>query len=253
MVAQIYDKALADSLKNRVRFIKILFYFYLMKKLTILLFAIGIALTSFGKKSKNTFVEINTTKGSITVELYADVPQHATNFLKLAKENFYDSVLFHRVIPQFMIQGGDPDSKRAMNGQLLGNGDIGYKIPAEFMLPTYYHKQGALAAARDGNPEKASSGCQFYIVVGKTFTDEDLTRMEANTGVKYSEEARTIYKTIGGTPHLDGGYTVFGQVVEGQAIVNEISTVACDASNRPKEDIKIISTKILKKWKPKKD
>ena len=176
-----------------------------MKKLILVLILVGTVATSFAKKSKNTFVEITTTKGNITVELYADVPQHSANFIKLAEANFYDSVLFHRVIPQFMIQGGDPDSKRALAGQMLGNGDVGYKVPAEFMLPTYYHKQGALAAARDGNPEKASSGCQFYIVVGKTFTDADLTSMEANTGVKYTEVARTIYKTIGGTPHLDGG------------------------------------------------
>lgn len=223
-----------------------------MKKLFLLLMAVGISSAIFAKKSKNTFVEITTTKGVITVELYADVPQHTANFLKLVEANFYDSILFHRVIPQFMIQGGDPDSKHALAGQLLGNGDVGYLVPAEFKLPTYYHRQGALAAARTNNPEKASSGCQFYIVVGKTWTDADLTSMEASTGVKYTEEARNIYKTMGGTPHLDGGYTVFGQVVEGQSIVNEISNVACDASNRPKEDIKIIGTKILKKWKPKK-
>lgn len=223
-----------------------------MKKITLLLAIIAISAIAYAKQPKNRFVEINTTKGTITVELYADVPQHSENFLKLAKEHFYDSVIFHRVIPQFMIQGGDPDSKKALTGQMLGNGDIGYKVPAEIMLPKYYHKQGALAAARDNNPEKASSGCQFYIVVGKTFTDADLTSMENNTGVKYSEEARTIYKTIGGTPHLDGGYTVYGQVVEGQEIVNEISLVSRDASDRPREDIRILSTKVLKKWKAKK-
>ncbi|MBK6330019.1 MAG: peptidylprolyl isomerase [Bacteroidetes bacterium] len=223
-----------------------------MKKLIFMLILTTAVTASFAKKSKNSFVEIKTNKGNITVELYADVPQHAENFLKLAKENFYDSVLFHRVIPQFMIQGGDPASKNALVGQMLGNGDIGYKIPAEFMLPTYYHKQGALAAARDNNPEKASSGCQFYIVVGKTFTDADLTSIETNNKVTFSEEARNTYKTIGSTPHLDGSYTVFGQVVEGQEIVNEISTVARDGSDRPKEDIKIIGTKVLKKWKPKK-
>lgn len=223
-----------------------------MKKIILFAFALTVATFAFAGKNKNKFVEINTNKGTIVVELYADVPQHSANFLKLVKEKFYDSVLFHRVIPQFMIQGGDPDSKRAVNGQMLGNGEHGALVPAEFMVPTYFHKQGALAAARTNNPEKASSGCQFYIVVGKTFTDEQLTSMEASTGVKYTEEMRNAYKTIGGTPHLDGGYTVFGQVVDGQDVVNAISQVERDGGDRPKEDVKIIGAKILKKWKPKK-
>jgi cyclophilin family peptidyl-prolyl cis-trans isomerase len=199
------------------------------------------------KKNKNKFVEMKTTKGDIIIEVYADVPKHAENFLKLAKEGFYDSLLFHRVIPDFMIQGGDPDSKNAMNGQMLGNGDIGYKVPAEFMLPKYYHKKGALAAARDNNPEKASSGCQFYLVVGRLFSDADLTNMESRSGVKYSEQARTDYKTIGGTPHLDGSYTVYGQVVKGQDVVDAISSSPRNASDRPNEDIRILSTKVKKK------
>ena len=199
------------------------------------------------KKNKNKFVEMKTTKGDIIIEVYADVPKHAENFLKLAKEGFYDSLLFHRVIPDFMIQGGDPDSKNAMNGQMLGNGDIGYKVPAEFMLPKYYHKKGALAAARDNNPEKASSGCQFYLVVGRLFSDADLTNMESRSGVKYSEQARTDYKTIGGTPHLDGSNTVYGQVVKGQDVVDAISSSPRNASDRPNEDIRILSTKVKKK------
>jgi cyclophilin family peptidyl-prolyl cis-trans isomerase len=146
-----------------------------------------------------------------------------------------------------MIQGGDPESKNALNGSMLGNGDVGYKVPAEFMLPTYYHKKGALAAARDNNPEKASSGCQFYIVVGKTFTDTDLDNMEARGGFKYSEQARTDYKTIGGTPHLDGSYTVYGQVVEGQEVVDAISLTPRNTSDRPNEDVRILSMKIKKK------
>jgi len=192
-------------------------------------------------------VVIETNKGSIKIEVFNDVPQHAANFLKLAKEGFYDSLLFHRVIPSFMIQGGDPDSKRAVSKQMLGNGDLGYKVPAEFKLPTYYHKKGALAAARDNNPEKASSGCQFYIVVGKIFTDADLNNIEQRGHFKYSEQARTDYKTIGGTPHLDGDYTVYGQVVTGQEIVDAISLVPRDTNNRPNEDVRIMNIKIKKK------
>ncbi len=221
-----------------------------MKKIFLLLLIAAFAQNSFAKKTANKFVEFNTSKGTIVVEVFADVPQHYANFIKLVKDNYYDSVLFHRVIPQFMIQGGDPDSKHALTGQLLGNGDIGYQVPAEFMFPTHFHRQGALAAARTSNPEKASSGCQFYIVVGKTFSDEELNNLEASTGVKYPEDVRTVYKTLGGTPHLDGAYTVYGQCVEGQEIVNAISQVACDASSRPKEDIRVLSARILKKWKP---
>lgn len=204
-------------------------------------------MSTFAKKNKNKYVEMKTSMGDVVIEVYADVPKHAENFLKLAKEGFYDSLLFHRVIPDFMIQGGDPDSKNALAGQMLGNGDIGYKVPAEFMLPKYYHKKGALAAARDGNPEKASSGCQFYLVVGRIFTDADLTAMESRNGVKYSDQARTDYKTIGGTPHLDGGYTVYGQVVKGQDIVDAISKAPRNSSDRPNEDVRILSTKVKKK------
>jgi peptidyl-prolyl cis-trans isomerase B (cyclophilin B) len=163
------------------------------------------------------------------------------------KDGFYDSLLFHRVIPSFMIQGGDPDSKNALDGQMLGNGDVGYKVPAEFMVPKYYHKKGALAAARDNNPEKASSGCQFYIVVGRTFTDQDLTTMEQRGGFTYSEQAKKDYKTIGGTPHLDNGYTVFGQVVEGQEVVDAIAMTPRNTSDRPNENVRILSMKIRKK------
>jgi peptidyl-prolyl cis-trans isomerase B (cyclophilin B) len=206
-----------------------------------------LAIGSFAQKNKNKFVEIETTMGKIKIELFADVPQHSENFLKLVKDGFYDSLLFHRVIPSFMIQGGDPDSKNALDGQMLGNGDVGYKVPAEFMVPKYYHKKGALAAARDNNPEKASSGCQFYIVVGRTFTDQDLTTMEQRGGFTYSEQAKKDYKTIGGTPHLDNGYTVFGQVVEGQEVVDAIAMTPRNTSDRPNENVRILSMKIRKK------
>jgi peptidyl-prolyl cis-trans isomerase B (cyclophilin B) len=218
-----------------------------MKKLILSTFIILISFSGFAKKNKNKFVEIETSIGMIKVEVYADVPQHAANFLKLANEGFYDSLLFHRIIPSFMIQGGDPDSKNAVMGQMLGNGDVGYKVPAEFMLPKYYHKMGALAAARDNNPEKASSGCQFYIVVGKQFTDNDLDMMENRGGFKYSQQARTEYKTIGGTPHLDGAYTVYGQVVKGQEVVDAISNAPRNPSDRPNENIRILSMKVKKK------
>jgi peptidyl-prolyl cis-trans isomerase B (cyclophilin B) len=217
-----------------------------MKKIFLLVF-VCFSFIAEAKKNKNKFVVIETNKGSIKIEVFNDVPQHAANFLKLAKEGFYDSLLFHRVIPSFMIQGGDPDSKRSVSKQMLGNGDVGYKVPAEFKLPTYYHKKGALAAARDNNPEKASSGCQFYIVVGKIFTDADLNNMEQRGHFKYSEQARTDYKTIGGTPHLDGDYTVYGQVVMGQEIVDAISLVPRDTNNRPNEDVRILNIKIKKK------
>lgn len=217
-----------------------------MKKI-FLLILVCFSLLAEAKKNKNKYVVIETNKGSIKIEVYNDVPQHAANFLKLVKEGFYDSLLFHRVIPSFMIQGGDPDSKNAPSKQMLGNGDLGYKVPAEFKLPTYYHKKGALAAARDNNPEKASSGCQFYIVVGKIFTDADLNNMEQRGRFKYSEQARTDYKTIGGTPHLDGDYTVYGQVITGQEIVDAISLVPRDTNNRPNEDVRILNIKIKKK------
>lgn len=223
-----------------------------MKKIFLLTIFLTVALLSNAeKKPKNQIIKINTTMGSIVLELYADVEKHSTNFIKLVDEKFYDSLLFHRVIPSFMIQGGDPQSKNALTGQMLGNGDIGYKIPAEINIPKYYHKQGALAAARDNNPEKASSACQFYIVVGKKFSDEELTNIEKRTGIPYTEEMRNNYKNIGGTPHLDGSYTVFGQVLDGQEVVNEISLTQRDASDRPKTDVMILSVEKLKKWEKK--
>ena len=224
-------------------------YFCAMKKFTSTLFLVLLVGMAFAKKNKNKFVEMETNKGTFTLEVFNDVPKHAENFLKLANEGFYDSLLFHRIIPSFMIQGGDPESKNAVDGQMLGNGDVGYKVPAEFMLPKYYHKKGALAAARDNNPEKASSGCQFYIVVGKTFTDAELDQMEARIGQKYSEQARKDYKTIGGTPHLDAGYTVYGQIVKGQDVVDAISSMPRNTSDRPAENIRILNVKVKKKNK----
>ncbi len=212
-------------------------------------------------KMKESKVQIETTQGVIVVKLYNETPLHRDNFVKLVKERFYDGVLFHRVIADFMIQGGDPDSKTAKPNASLGNGDVGYTIPAEFKTPAIYHKKRALAAAREGdgvNPQKASSGCQFYIVEGKTFTDAELSTMEAGKIARYginslndstfrfSAEARAVYRTRGGTPHLDGNYTVFGEVTEGIDVVEKISKVKTNASDRPVEDVRVITMKMIK-------
>ena len=208
---------------------------------------------------KNQKVKIETTEGDITLLLYDETPLHRDNFVKLVKAKFYDGVLFHRVIDEFMIQGGDPNSKNAEPGKMLGDGDVGYTIPAEFKTPQIYHKRGALAAAREGddtNPEKASSGCQFYIVVGKQFTNEQLDQMEASkidkhghandSTYKFSEQARIDYTTIGGTPHLDGNYTVYGEVLTGMDVVDKISQARTNRADRPREDIKIIKMRLMR-------
>ncbi|MFH0893322.1 MAG: peptidylprolyl isomerase [Bacteroidota bacterium] len=194
-------------------------------------------------QTTETRVLITTDLGNITVKLYNETPQHRDNFIKLVNNGFYNGTLFHRVIKSFMIQGGDPQSIGAASGTQLGNGDVGYKIPAEFN-PKYYHKKGALAAARDNNPEKASSGCQFYIVQGKVYTEAELTMIESRMGVKFTDEQKKIYTTVGGAAHLDGAYTVFGEVTDGLDIVDKIAAVECDAYNRPKTDIKM-TVKIL--------
>lgn len=217
-----------------------------MKKMLFAILCMAFFVPSFAGKNKNQLVLIETTMGNMKVEVYADVEKHAENFLKLVNEHFFDSLLFHRVIPEFMIQGGDPQSKNAPSGTMLGNGDLGYKIPAEFM-PQYHHKKGALAAARDNNPEKASSASQFYIVQGKKFTDETLDMLEKSKGTKLTEQARTDYKTIGGTPHLDGAYTVFGQLIEGFDVLEKISVVACGVANRPVEDVRILHMTVVNK------
>lgn len=196
-------------------------------------------------KTKNTLtsgktkIKITTDKGVIVIRLYDATPLHRDNFIKLVKENFYDSLLFHRVINQFMIQGGDPTSKNAQPGQFLGNGGSDMeRIPAEFNK-NLIHKKGVLAAARDGNPQKASSACQFYIVQGKKSTDQELNAIEQNRGIPYTTEQRNIYKTIGGTPFLDMNYTVFGEVERGLEVVDKIAVVATDQNNRPINDIKM--------------
>ena len=245
------------------------------------------------ENEKRTLVNLETTMGNITVALYNETPKHRDNFIKLVKEGVYDSTLFHRVIKQFMIQAGDPDSKNASDTAMLGSGDVGYTIPAEFN-PKFFHKKGVLAAARQGddvNPEKASSGCQFYIVTGRKFTEPQLLGMENkineqreealfdslarqhmkeiykmrkagdNAGLlelqdtleaqareladkeekfRFTPEQIKAYSTIGGAPHLDGSYTVFGEVTEGMEVVDNIEIAKTNRADRRIENIRIL-------------
>lgn len=243
-------------------------------------------------------VEMTTSLGTIKLLLYGDTPRHMENFVKLASEGFYDGLLFHRVINDFMIQGGDPDSRNATSEAHLGGGDVAYQIDAEFVYPRHFHKRGALAAARQGdavNPEKKSSGSQFYIVTGKTYTPEQLDKMEQrlrltrqkeifdnlarenrdtimamrrnrdqaglnalqeelvkksdeivkSQNVGFTPEQREAYSTIGGTPHLDGAYTVYGEVLEGMDVVDAIQKVETAPGDRPVDDVRIISMKVI--------
>jgi cyclophilin family peptidyl-prolyl cis-trans isomerase len=185
-----------------------------------------------------TRVKVSTDSGVIVIRLYDKTPKHRDNFIKLANERFFDSLLFHRVINGFMIQGGDPSSKNAQPGMMLGSGDVGYTIPAEFDT-SLFHKKGTLAAARTNNPEKASSGCQFYIVQGKKYTDADLNMIELQAGIKFSPAKRTIYKTMGGTPFLDMNYTVFGEVESGMEVIDKIASVATAPGDRPLGDVRM--------------
>ena len=249
------------------------------------------------ENEKRTLVKLETTMGNITVALYNETPKHRDNFIKLVKEGVYDSTLFHRVIKQFMIQAGDPDSKNASDTAMLSSGDVGYTIPAEFN-PKFFHKKGVLAAARQGddvNPEKASSGCQFYIVTGRKFTEPQLLGMENKINEQHEEalfdslarqhmkeiykmrkagdnagllelqdtleaQARELadneekfrftpeqikaYSTVGGAPHLDGSYTVFGEVTEGMEVVENIEIAKTNRADRPVENIRILKASI---------
>lgn len=249
------------------------------------------------ENEKRTLVKLETTMGNITVALYNETPKHRDNFIKLVKEGVYDSTLFHRVIKQFMIQAGDPDSKNASDTAMLGSGDVGYTIPAEFN-PKFFHKKGVLAAARQGddvNPEKASSGCQFYIVTGRKFTEPQLLGMENKINEQHEEalfdslarqhmkeiykmrkagdnagllelqdtleaQARELadkeekfrftpeqikaYSTVGGAPHLDGSYTVFGEVTGGMKVVENIEIAKTNRADRPVENIRILKASI---------
>ncbi len=246
------------------------------------------------------FVEIKTTVGDITVRLFGDTPKHRDNFLKLVREGYYNNVLFHRVINEFMVQTGDPESKSAPVGKMLGSGGPGYTLDAEIVYPKHFHKRGALAAARQGdqvNPERRSSGSQFYIVTGKAYNDSTLSQMERQLGMMQKQqifndlakqhkdsimnmrrnrdqaglqalqeellavtekkaaenpaaltaEQREAYTSQGGTPHLDGQYTVFGEVVSGMDVVDKIEKAETDGNDRPVQDIRILSMKEVKK------
>ena len=208
-----------------------------MRILTCLLF-ISLMISSCGGE-KNQRVEIQTEYGNMVIELFNSTPIHRDNFIKLAKDGFYDDLLFHRVINGFMIQGGDPNSKDAAPGQSLGTGGPGYTLDAEIGEK---HFKGRLSAARQGNavnPEMKSSGSQFYIVDGNPTSKTQLESMGGKNGLTYSEEDYKIYETAGGAPHLDGQYTVFGQVVEGLEVIDKIAAVQVDARNRPNQDVKM--------------
>ena len=197
-----------------------------------------------GLKAQTNKIEMITDSGRIVIMLYDNTPKNSGNMLKNAKEHVYDSTMFHRVIPQFMIQGGDTTSRHARPGMPLGMGGLGYTVPAE-INDSDFHKRGAVAVARTNTPDKSGSACQFYIVVGKRCTDPELDNIARQKGLHYTEKQKEIYRTQGGTPHLDGDYTVFGEVIEGMDVVDKIVSVPCDRNNRPKGDIRMLSVRVL--------
>ena len=235
-----------------------------MKKIIFFLLSISLSLavtaqydSTIKKKDRKRDVLMQTNYGDMVIRLSDSTPLHRDNFLKLVKTHYYDSVLFHRVIKNFMIQGGDPDSKHAAAGKPLGEGGPAYSVPAEFRT-TLFHKKGVIAAARESdnvNPLKASSGSQFYIVQGKVFTEGALDSLETfRLKRKLPPEHREVYKTLGGTPHLDQNYTVFGEVVKGLEVVDKIAAVQTSKGSdrdRPLEDVRIIRTKLIKRKKHK--
>lgn len=231
-----------------------------MKKFILLTVCTFTTLLSFSqkdstvsKKDRRKDVSIETSMGTMIVRLSDSTPLHRDNFLKMAKTGYYDGVLFHRVIKDFMIQGGDPNSKTAKPGEPLGSGGPGYLVPAEFR-ETLFHKKGALAAARSSNPEKASSGSQFYIAQGKIYTEAGLDSVETMRlqGKKIPALYRAAYTTVGGVPHLDQSYTVYGEVVKGLEVLDAIAAVPTSKGadrDRPLADVKIIKAKLVKRKK----
>lgn len=207
----------------------------------IVVFSLMIACES----DKSTYANIVTDFGTMKVRLYDSTPQHRDNFIKLANEGFYDSLLFHRVIPKFMIQAGDPDSKYASPEKMLGGGGPGYTIPAEIGAP---HFKGALSAARipdQFNPERASSGSQFFIIHGEKQSEQEVSNIERAKNIQYTPEQRELYKEIGGYPFLDTEYTVFGEVVEGMEVIDQIANLPTRQRSRPVEDVRIQTIEIL--------
>ena len=232
-----------------------------MRRLFVILCTLTVVLTVRAQDSaQRAEVLLETTEGNIRIQLYDDTPRHRDNFLRLVNEHFYDSLLFHRVIRNFMIQAGDPDSRHAEPGVLLGGGDTGYTIEPELFASDgrllHHHRRGVLAMAREGdavNPERRSSGCQFYIVWGKTFSTSELMsigeRLDAMTQhrVVMTPEMTTLYRKTGGAPHLDGQYTVFGEVTEGLDVVNRIQQVFTDDYDRPVDDVRILRATVTRK------
>ena len=200
-------------------------------------------------------VLLKTDKGDILLALYNETPRHRDNFIRLVKSGYYNGVLFHRVISNFMIQCGDSTTRHAAPGAEVGAYSPDYTVPAEIVYPKFFHRRGVLAAAResdDVNPERASSSSQFYIVYGHRFTEDGLDQLQArldkttNGKIVLAPETREIYKTLGGTPHLDGQYTVFGEVLSGMDVVKEIQSVETDAKDRPLEDVRIVEATVVK-------
>ena len=197
---------------------------------------------------KGVSVKMVTNYGDMVLLLYDETPLHRDNFVKLVEDGTYNGLLFHRVIEHFMVQAGDPQSRDAKPGARLGAGTLGYTVPAE-IKPGLFHKRGALCAARQGdevNPKRESSASQFYIVQGNVWSEADLNMMEQRFGKHFTDEQRQVYTTLGGTPHLDGDYTVFGELVEGMDVVNKIAAAPRDRFDRPVEDIRIISVEVIK-------
>ena len=219
------------------------------KKVVFVTFFLFLTLGIFAQKTdtkgvtnnKKSYVLLQTDYGNMKILLYEETPLHRENFIKLVKSGFYDGLLFHRVINGFMIQGGDPESRNAQPGAMLGNGGPGYTIPAEF-VPKYFHKKGVIAAAREGdnvNPMKESSGSQFYIVQGRIYNEAIMQKIAAQMNKTFSAEQIKAYGTIGGSPWLDNDYTVFGEVVEGLDVIDKIAAVKCGPNDRPVEDVKM--------------
>ena len=223
-----------------------------MKRILSLL-AFALMVCSAKGQTSTSEVLLETTAGNIRIALFDETPQHRDNFLKLIKEHVYDSLLFHRVIKDFMIQGGDLHSKHVQPGQRLGSGDYNYTVEAEFRLPKLFHRRGMVAMAREGdrvNPERRSSACQFSIVWGRVYNDARLMkvqeRLDTTAHVQLTPEMQEVYKTVGGIPHLDGQYTVFGEVTEGLDVVDRIQQSATDPNDRPLEDIRIFRATVIK-------